>query len=155
MWIACLIIVLSLVLDQVVKGWTVSHLALFESQPLIPQVLSLQYIQNRGAAWGMLEGQMGFFFIITLVVVAVLAYTLYKERKQAFLLRLALSLMIGGALGNFIDRMRLGYVVDMFRLDFIDFPIFNVADICLTLGVFLCVIYLLFFEGDDHAKHSW
>ncbi|KAA9301995.1 MULTISPECIES: signal peptidase II [Aerococcus] len=154
MWIACLIIALSLVLDQVVKAWTVNHLALLESQSLIPHVLSLQYIQNRGAAWGMLEGQMGFFFIITFVVVGVLTYTLYKERKQSLLLRTALSLMIGGALGNFIDRLRLGYVVDMFRLDFIDFPIFNLADVCLTLGVFLCLIYLLFFEEADHGKHS-
>lgn len=140
-------------LDQVVKLWTVSTFALFEGGPLIPGLVNLFYIQNDGAAWGMLAGKMWLFYAITVLALGGLFYMLYQERKGSPLAKWAYSLMIAGALGNFIDRLHQGYVVDMFRLEFIDFPIFNVADICLTIGVALLFLYILFFEGKG-KKHG-
>lgn len=143
------ITVLLIVLDQLVKAWIVANLSLGESLPLIKNVFSLTYYQNTGAAWSMLEGQMGFFAIVTLIAVAVCSYLLYKNRRGAKIYSFGLSLVLAGALGNFIDRLRLGYVVDMFQTDFISFPIFNVADSCLVVGVILIFIYILF---EDHFK---
>lgn len=143
------ITVLLIVLDQLVKAWIVANLSLGESLPLIKNVFSLTYYQNTGAAWSMLEGQMGFFAIVTLIAVAVCSYLLYKNRRGVKIYSFGLSLVLAGALGNFIDRLRLGYVVDMFQTDFISFPIFNVADSCLVVGVILIFIYILF---EDHFK---
>ncbi|MDH6364064.1 signal peptidase II [Enterococcus sp. PF1-24] len=129
--------------DQLVKWWTVSNLALGESQSFIPKVLSLTYVRNTGSAWSMFEGQMWFFYIITIVIVPVAVYFLVKNLHNSKWLTLGISLALGGALGNFIDRLRLGYVVDMFATDFISFPVFNVADCALVVGMGMIFIYLL------------
>lgn len=136
-------------IDQLVKWGIVQNFALYDELELLPNVFSLYYVQNRGAAWGMLEGQMGFFFIITVLVVGYLVYTFHNLPQKNVLAGISFSLFLAGALGNFIDRMRLGYVVDMFRFDFIDFPIFNVADVFLTIGVGTMMVYLLFFEKEE------
>lgn len=141
-------------IDQWVKYWTVTHLALGETQEFIPSILSLTYIQNRGAAWSILEGKMGFFFVITVIAVAVITYLLVKYRKEHWLFTIGLSFVLAGALGNFIDRMRLGYVVDMFQTEFITFPIFNVADVSLFLGVVGIFIYTIFEEKLKGKKNA-
>ncbi len=137
------LIAIMVMIDQVVKYWTVSNFALNEGKDFIPGVLSFYYLQNDGAAWGMFSGKMWLFYIITLIVVTVLIYMLHKEGKTSKLLSVGLSFMIAGALGNFIDRLHLNYVVDMFRLDFMTFPIFNVADVCLTIGVIVMLVYMI------------
>lgn len=141
-----------IVIDQLVKWGTVQSFSLFEGQELIPGVVSLYYIQNQGAAWGIFQGRMGFFFVITIVVVGYMIYTFHKTPLKSRLAGISFSFILAGALGNFIDRMRLGYVVDMFRLDFINFPIFNVADVCLTVGVIMMIIYILFFEKEEEKE---
>jgi len=141
-----------IVADQLVKAWIVANIALGESVSLVKNFFSLTYYQNTGAAWSMLEGQMGFFTIVTIIAVGVCGYLLYKNRHGAKLYSLGLSLVLAGALGNFIDRVRLGYVVDMFQTDFVSFPIFNVADSCLVIGVILIFIYILFEEHFKGAK---
>lgn len=145
MTLYAVIVVLSVILDQVVKWWTVEHIALYETVFSNP-ILSLTYIQNNGAAWSILEGKMWFFFIITMIALVVLPYLLYKYRFESKWMTIGLSLIIGGTLGNFIDRMRLGYVVDMFQVEFFNFPIFNIADVSLVIGVICVLIYILFFE---------
>lgn len=137
---------LLVVCDQLVKYWVVSNLSLGEAMNVIPNVFSLTYYQNSGAAWSILQGQMWFFAIVTFVAVPLCIWLLWKNRRGSKFYSLALGLVIAGALGNFIDRMRLGYVVDMFQTDFINFPIFNVADMCLTIGVVMVFIYALFEE---------
>ncbi|EOH88347.1 signal peptidase II [Enterococcus asini ATCC 700915] len=137
---------LLVVCDQLVKYWVVSNLSLGETMNVIPNVFSLTYYQNSGAAWSILQGQMWFFAIVTFVAVPLCIWLLWKNRRGSKFYSLALGLVIAGALGNFIDRMRLGYVVDMFQTDFINFPIFNVADMCLTIGVVMVFIYALFEE---------
>lgn len=144
-------------IDQWVKYWTVANIALHESIDFIPSLLSLTYIQNRGAAWSILEGQIWFFFIITVIAVAVIGYFLIKHRGDHWLFLIGLSFVLAGALGNFIDRMRLGYVIDMFQTEFMNFPIFNVADVCLFVGVVLIFIYTLLEEklkGNIHEKSN-
>lgn len=136
-------IVLLIVLDQLVKWWTVTNIELNSVQSFIPKVLSLAYLRNYGAAFSILQNQQWLFTVITLVVIAGASWYLVKQIKGSTWLLTSLTLIIAGGLGNFIDRLRLGYVVDMFHLDFMDFPIFNVADSYLTIGVlvlFICIM---------------
>ena len=125
-------------LDQLVKYLVVTHIKLDTTVSFIPHVLSLSNVRNDGAA---------LLFVITVAALAVMLVLLKKNQNDR-LFAWALTLMIGGTLGNFLDRLRLGYVVDMFTLDFMNFPIFNVADCALTVGVILLIIAL--FTGDDN-----
>ncbi|HFI0113213.1 TPA: signal peptidase II [Streptococcus suis] len=132
-----------IVLDQLVKAWTVANIELDTVEPFLPGFMSLAYLRNYGAAWSILQNQQWFFTIVTLAVVTALIWYYIKQIQGNIWTLFSLSLMIAGALGNFIDRIRLGYVVDMFHLDFISFPVFNVADICLSVGVgilFICIM---------------
>lgn len=138
LWIAALI-----GLDQLVKWWTVETMALHEVKPFLPNIMSLTYLRNYGAAYSILQNQQWLFTIVTLVVMSVLTWYFVKNINGSFFTLFSLSLMIAGGLGNFIDRLRLGYVVDMFHLDFINFPVFNVADVCLTVGVGILFICLM------------
>jgi len=143
--------ILLLALDQWSKLAIVNNFALHEVKEMLPGILSLFYIRNEGAAWGIFEGRMFFFFVITVVVVGAMVYNAHKQGFDKKIVGISYAFLLSGALGNFIDRMRLGYVVDMFRLDFIDFPIFNVADVCLTIGVILMAVYILFFEEEEQT----
>ena len=137
------IIVALIVLDQLVKAYVVQNIALGEIKSWIPNLVSLTYLQNRGAAFSMLQDQQWFFAVITLVIMAGAIWYLHKHIEDSVWTVFGLVLIIAGGLGNFIDRIRLGYVVDMFKFEFIDFPIFNVADICLTVGVVVLLIAML------------
>ncbi|HEM2809409.1 TPA: signal peptidase II [Streptococcus suis] len=129
--------------DQLVKAWTVANIELDTVEPFIKGFMSLAYLRNYGAAWSILQNQQWFFTIVTIVAVTGLIWYYVKQIKGSLWTLFSLALMIAGALGNFIDRIRLGYVVDMFHLDFISFPVFNVADMCLSVGVgilFICIM---------------
>ena len=134
-------------LDKLVKYLVVTHIKLDTTVSFIPHVLSLSNVRNDGAAWSILQGQQLLLFVITVAALVVMLVLLKKNRNDR-LFAWALTLMVGGTLGNFLDRLRLGYVVDMFTLDFMNFPIFNVADCALTVGVILLIIAL--FTGDDN-----
>lgn len=138
--------ILFVIVDQVVKIWIVNNFSLHDGMELIKGLVSILYVRNTGAAWGMFEGKMVFFYLITAVAVGTLLYLMFKEKGKSKLLLTTYSLILAGAVGNFIDRIRLGYVVDMFKFEFIDFPIFNVADICLTIGVIFLFYYVIFKE---------
>lgn len=146
-------IILLLILDQLVKYWTVTNLALHTGQELVPNVVSLFYIRNTGAAWGVLSGNILFFVVITIAICGGLMFWAHKEKRRP-IEYVSYVLIFAGAIGNFIDRVRLGYVIDMFKFEFIDFPIFNVADICLTLGVAVMVIDAIVseFRGRKNGK---
>ena len=130
------------VLDQLVKWWTVAEIPLGETVFENP-ILSLTHLQNKGAAWSILEGQMWFFYVVTVIACVVVTYLLVKNRQESKWLTIGLSLILGGALGNFIDRLHLNYVVDMFQVELFNFPIFNVADAGLTLGVLAVFVYII------------
>ena len=129
-------------LDQFVKYWVSANIALGTSHGFIPGLMNLTNLHNDGAAWSILEGQQWFFYLITLAAVVVLAYLKRQWRTNRWKM-IALSLIMAGALGNFIDRVHQHYVVDMFELLPINFPVFNVADSCLTVGVIALIIIIL------------
>ena len=136
-------IVALIVLDQFVKAYVVQNIALGEVKTWIPNFVSLTYLQHRGAAFSMLQDQQWFFTVITLVVMAGAIWYLHKHLDDSLWTVLGLMLIISGGLGNFIDRVSQGFVVDMFHLDFVNFAIFNVADSYLTVGVVVLLIAML------------
>ena len=130
------------VIDQLVKHWVVANVVLNTAHPLIPHVLALTNLHNDGAAWSILEGQQWFFSVVTVVALVAILYLFYRWRNHSRLLW-PLSLILAGAVGNFIDRIQHGYVVDMFETLLMNFPVFNVADCCLTIGVAWLVIIII------------
>ena len=129
-------------LDQFVKYWVSANIALGTSHGFIPGLMNLTNLHNDGAAWSILEGQQWFFYLITLAAVVVLAYLMRQWRTTRWKM-IALSFIMAGARGNFIDRGHQHYVVDRFELLPINFPVFNVADSCLTVGVIALIIIIL------------
>ena len=136
-------ILLLIALDQAVKLYVVKAIPLGGMRSFIPKVVSLTYLKNSGAAFSMLENQQWFFTIITILAMGAAFVYLYRHIKGSLWLLLGLTLIISGGIGNFIDRVHQGFVVDMFHLDFMNFAIFNVADIYLTVGVGLLLIHIL------------
>ncbi len=153
-WI--LIIVGVIFLDQITKWLTVISLDLYESFPLIPEVFHFTYIQNTGAAFGMLKDHRWVFLIISTVAMIVLSVMLWKYRNGSRLMCVALSFIIGGGIGNMIDRCLLGYVIDFFDFTLIDFAIFNVADsfVCIGVGLFILEMILEMIQEAKNGKNE-
>ncbi len=133
---------LTLLLDWASKAWVRAHIPFGGSLGLWPGWIHLQHVQNHGAAWSVLAGQRAFLVGLTLVVILILAYSSREIARQGALPATAFGLILGGALGNFIDRATQGFVTDFFDLDtslpwLQTFPVFNVADSALTVGVVL------------------
>ncbi|WP_433597377.1 signal peptidase II [Limosilactobacillus reuteri] len=140
--IAIVIILILTICDQLLKSWVASSIVLSGSKQLIPGIIELTNLRNSGAAWSIFERQQTFFTIITIIAIIVIGYFIWQYRKNIPML-IGLSLIMAGTIGNFIDRLRQGYVVDMFETTFINFPIFNIADMCLTIGVIWLIICIL------------
>ncbi len=132
--------------DFVVKRWSVSELSATDTIAIWENVFHLTYVENRGAAFGMLQNQRYFFVILTLIVLALVVWLMLKERGKSRLFQTALSFILGGAIGNLIDRICYGYVVDLFDFRLINFPVFNVADIFVCTGALLAIIYFLIYD---------
>ncbi|HWR44764.1 signal peptidase II [Sporomusa sp.] len=131
-----------IVLDQWSKQYVQAHMLPGMSIPVLDNIFHITYVLNPGAAFGILENQQMFFIVIALVMLGLTVYFFKQIPKNFILMRLGLSLLSGGAVGNVIDRVQTGYVVDFF--DFRIWPVFNVADIAIVTGV-SCVIYTLVF----------
>lgn len=151
MWIYALICIVIVGVDQFSKFEVVRTIPLGGEAPFIPHILSFTHIRNSGAAWSILEGKRWFFAVITVIAIVGVLYLFREYRGKSRVLSCGLSLILAGALGNLIDRVRQGYVVDMIRLDFINFPIFNIADMSLVIGVALTFIALWKLED----KRAW
>ena len=143
-------VVLGVALDQFTKHLAVAHI---KEEPiiLIDGVLELRYLENRGAAFGMLQNQQWFFLIVTIITLCIIIYTYIRlPRERHFTpLRICLITLTAGAIGNMIDRISLQYVVDFIYFKLIDFPIFNVADIFATCSTIVLIILFLFFYSED------
>lgn len=132
---------LLLVADRVTKAWAVHALALGDPQPLLGNVVRLTRVHNAGGAFGVLAGRPTLFITVSLVIATIAVVAFVVLRRQSPWLRLALVLVFVGAVGNVIDRLSVGYVVDFFEI--VGFPVFNVADSCVTVGAVLLVFYAL------------
>ena len=145
-------------LDQWVKHYVTVHIPLGEAQPLLPGLVELRTVHNYGAAWSSLAGMRWLLVAITGVIIAAVAVILIRRIVRHSVGVMAGFLILSGGLGNIVDRVRLGYVVDMFHLEFWpSYPVFNVADICVVCGALLGAVYYLWFyekydrKGGDHG----
>ncbi len=145
-------IVLLVIGDWAAKNMAVDYLKGKSDFILIEDVFVLHYLENRGAAFGMLQNQKLFFVFSAVVILTLFAYALIKApiRKKYNWLHGCIILISAGAIGNMIDRLRYDYVVDFFYFVLIDFPVFNVADIYVTFGVaILIILYLFYYKEED------
>lgn len=151
---AIISILLLIFVDQYTKFLALVKLK--DGQPFVvwKDVFELRYLENRGAAFGMLQNQQLFFILMTLVVLGVIVYLYIRTpyTKLYFPLRMVMIFLTAGAIGNLIDRLGREYVVDFFYFSLIDFPIFNVADIYVTVTFFVLIILLLFFYKDEELE---
>jgi signal peptidase II len=148
--IGIIAVILGVALDQYTKYLAITHLQ-GNPIPLIDGVFELRYLENRGAAFGMLQNQRMFFYICV-VIIAVFVIWFYQRvpmTNRYLPLRLCSIFVLAGGIGNFIDRVKLNYVVDFFYFELIDFPIFNVADIYVTCSMFALVFFICFYYKEE------
>ena len=167
----CLILsIVVVLLDQISKIIVVNTIELGEVIPVIKNVFNLTYIENRGAAFGMLSEQRWVFMIISVIAIGAIFFFIWKEKPESFWIKSCLGAIVGGGIGNMIDRVFRGSVVDFIDADFVqyphpgfeggfsltmtDFPIFNVADCFITVGCAVLVVYLIFVEIPREAKEE-
>ncbi|WP_308857478.1 signal peptidase II [uncultured Oscillibacter sp.] len=144
-----------LALDQWLKAYVTANIPLGQAQSLLPGVVELRTVHNYGAAWSSFSGSRWLLVAVTSIIVIFVTVLLVRRVVRHPLGVAACCMVISGGLGNIIDRVRLGYVVDMFNLLFMNYPVFNVADILVVCGAVLgCIYYLWFYERYDKAvKH--
>jgi len=155
MYIYYIIAILVVALDQWTKWLVVKNMDLYQSIPVIDGFFNLTSHRNRGAAWGILEGKMIFFYIITLIVAAGIIYYMQKHGKESRMLAVSLAFILGGAIGNFIDRLVRKEVVDFFDFNIFgyNYPIFNIADSALVIGIIMFLI-VSFIQEKQKGKAS-
>lgn len=140
-----------LLVDFISKRWALEYLALAGEKPLIEGIIKLQYVENRGAAFGILSGKLLPVVILTPVIVLFIIWLYLKclNKPKFRIFRLTCILFIAGSLGNFIDRVIYGFVVDFFEFQFFEFPVFNIADIYLSLSTLVLILLILFYYKDS------
>lgn len=145
---------LLIVADQYTKAMAVMTLKDKPAIQLIPGILELNYLENRGAAFGMMQNQKIFFIFVAVIILGCIIYMLVKApaHKKYIVLHILLTFIAAGAIGNMIDRLSLNYVVDFIYIKAINFPIFNVADIYVTVCTFVLAICLVFVYKDDDLR---
>ena len=144
-----IISILIIVCDQILKRYIIDNFKLGQSREIIPGLLSFTYLRNTGAAWNLLAGKMNLFYLISILALIVVIYYLFSLKYSHRIFKFGLAMVLGGIVGNFIDRLIFKYVIDMFDLDFINFNIFNIADSAITVGIVLVFVYLIFFSEKE------
>ncbi len=152
-----LIVVLIIAVDQLTKYWVVNNIGMQDSISVIPKVIDFVYVKNTGAAFSFLSDKN--YGIIVLSCISVLfcigvILFMIKQKPKNKLLVISLALMLSGAIGNGIDRIIKGYVVDFIEMIFIDFPVINIADIAITFGAAMIIIYVLFFDKSKNNEEQ-
>ncbi|MBQ3588872.1 MAG: signal peptidase II [Clostridia bacterium] len=152
-----LIVLFGVLLDQLSKILVVSNLDyIMENEPivLIKHLINLTYTENRGAAFGMLDDHRWIFMTVSIIAIIGMAVYLFGFSKEGWTFQIGLSLIISGGIGNMIDRLALGYVVDMLEFDFMEFAIFNVADSFVCIGAGLVILMLIIELIRESKKNS-
>lgn len=142
-----LAIIILVAIDQLLKYLVSMHVKLSNDITLIPHLLDITYVENRGAAFGMLQNYRWFFIVFAVAMISIFVYLIRRKQLTHKMFLCAATLIIGGGIGNFIDRLMLGYVVDYLKLSFFS-PVCNFADYCVTIGTVILVIYVLFVHKD-------
>ena len=150
-----IVTIILVLLDQATKLLALTKLKPVGNITVIPGFFDFTFVENRGAAFGILHGKRFFFIILTIIIVLVIIYEMKKMpvNKEYNKLRWAFTLIISGAIGNLIDRIIRGYVVDFFEFTFIDYPVFNVADIFVVFGA-LFMAFLVIFVIKEEKKED-
>ena len=144
--LVCIFLILA---DQLLKRYIVSVLPLGTSIPVVPGIFHITYIQNPGAAFGILENQQTFFIVIGVAILAAAGYFYPRLQRETAWIRYGAAMLLGGAVGNLIDRIWIGRVIDF--LDFRIWPIFNLADIAIVCGVG-CIMYAIIFQMKEKER---
>lgn len=146
-------IIAGICLDQYTKYLAVTHLKDRPSIVIIRNVFELSYLENKGAAFGIMQNQRWFFIVSFVFIIAIILWLYIKLPASVRFLPLhaCSALIVMGAIGNLVDRVKLGYVIDFFNFSLIDFPIFNVADIFVVTGVILLAVLILFVYTEDEV----
>lgn len=154
--VLCFVVAAVLILsDQLVKMWAVNSLAPVETMNIIPGLLSFTYVENRGAAFGIFEGQRAFITLLVLAILAGAAWLLFSNKIKGRLERICMTMIIAGGLGNLIDRIRLGYVVDFIDINqLFSYPMFNLADCFVVVGACLLMVSVLLEEKRDKKAEN-
>lgn len=146
------IMLLAVALDQISKYFVVSNMALYDSISVVPGFFRFTYIENKGAAFGMLADHRWVFLVISTIAIVAFVFYIVKYRPKDLLLRISAAFIVGGGIGNMIDRCLRGSVVDFIDVEFIEFYIFNVADMFVCVGCGLMMLYLLLAEVKEQRK---
>lgn len=146
-----LAIALLIALDQIIKGWALNDLQYKGSISVIKDVFNLTYVENRGAAFGLFQNNQWVFIVVALIASIIGLYFLHSNKISSKLGKLSVVLIIAGALGNLIDRIRLDYVVDYFDFVFVWNYVFNLADCFIVVGTFLLCLYVII--SDNKQKN--
>lgn len=144
-----LLSVILILIDFITKRTAVIFLKDNISREIIPGILRLSYVENTGAAFGIMKNMRLFFIILTVAILVVFIYIEKTKKDKTIFFKIGTLLVISGAIGNFIDRLWLGYVVDFIDFYLINFPVFNIADIFVCVGTGLVCVHYLFFEKDE------
>lgn len=139
------------VLDQIFKYLAINNLKSVENIAVIDNLLYFTYLENRGAAFGIFSNQRWLFIIATVLAIILLVYLVFVKKFQSKIFNISVALIIGGGVGNLIDRIFLGYVVDYIQISFFP-PVCNFADYCITAGTIILIIWLFFYY--DKNKNS-
>lgn len=148
--LAAIIVVLAVVADQLTKYLVVQNIELSDSRPFIDGFMKFYHTRNTGGGWSILNGggsERVILITVSLLAMAAVVYVLATNYHRHPLMNIALAMVLGGGVGNMIDRIRLEYVVDFLRTEFIEFPTFNIADCFITVGAVLLVVYILFYDA--------
>ncbi len=152
MFIWFILALILIFIDQLSKWLAVIFLQGEGTVDVIPYLFNIVYVENRGAAWGMFSEQRWVFILVSSVAIIALLAFLFIERPKNKLLLWSLFLILAGGVGNMIDRILLGYVVDFIEFAFMDFPVFNIADSCVCIGAALLILYLIITTIEDYKN---
>ncbi len=148
--LAAIIAVLAIIADQVTKYIVVQNIKLHDEIPFIKGFMSFYHTRNTGGGWSILDGggaERVVLITVSLCAMALVVFVLAKNYHRHVLMNISLAMVLGGGIGNMIDRIRLQYVVDFLHTEFIDFPTFNIADCFITVGAILLSVYVLFYDS--------
>lgn len=145
-YIVCVLIIIS---DIVTKRLAVYFLSGVSTIPIIKDIVHFTYVENKGAAFGILQNHRWIFITLSIIIIAAILLFKIRNKAKARFLDLGLSFVLGGAVANLIDRIFIGYVIDFIDFRIIDFPVFNIADIFVVIGAIMLSIFYIFLDKDE------